>query len=544
MKITFVGAAHEVTGSCHYVDACGKRFLVDCGMEQGLNLFENIEIPVNPGELDFVLLTHAHIDHSGMLPKLYKDGFKGQIYATEATVDLCSVMLRDSAHIQESDAEWKNRKAMRAGQPQIEAIYTVADADATAALMIPVPYKKKIQVAEGIEIRFIDAGHLLGSASIEVWLTEDHITKKVVFSGDIGNLNQGIIKDPQYLEEADYILMESTYGDRMHESKFNEEIPDYATKFARIIQRTFDRGGNVVIPSFAVGRTQEILYVIREIKEKQMISGHEGFEVYIDSPLAIEATTIFTRHGMECYDEETMAVVNRGVQPFTFPGLKVAVTSDESKMINMDTRPKVIISASGMCDAGRIRHHLKHNLWRKECTVCFVGYQAVGTLGRKLVDGNTLVKIFGEAIDVKAEIQTVGGVSGHADQAGLLKWVGSFCKDPEKLPEKVFVIHGEDTVTDTFAELVTERFGVPAFAPYSGGSVDLLTGEIASLGVPAPIQKNKEKAVTRKANRVFERLVQAGKRLMAVIMENEGGANKDLAQFESQINNLCDKWSR
>lgn len=534
MKLTFIGADHEVTGSCHMIEACGKVFLIDCGMEQGTNLYENIEIPVKPSDIDYVFLTHAHIDHSGMIPKLYKDGFKGQIYTTTATHDLCKVMLMDSAHIQEQEAEWHNRKAMRSGAPQYEPVYDTNDAAGALNLFVPCDYEAMIHVCEGITVRFRDVGHLLGSASIEFWLKEGDIEKKIVFSGDIGNVNQPIIRDPICVEDADYAVMESTYGDRSH-----GEIPDYVSEFTDILQTTFDRGGNVVVPSFAVGRTQEILYFVREIKQKKLLHGHDDFEVYVDSPLAVEATTIFDKHSPDCYDEEAAALVKAGVKPLIFPGLKYSVTSDESKMINFMQQPKLIISASGMCDAGRIRHHLKHNLWRKECTVLFVGYQSVGTLGRKLLEGEKQVKLFGEDIEVNAEIRNLTGISGHADMNGLLKWVEGF----EKKPEQIFVVHGDDTVTDEFARMVTEKFGIPAMAPFSGGMVDLATGEILSEGTPVRITDSK-KPFRKKAAQVFQRLLAAGQRLMAIIRKSEGMSNKDLANMETQINNLCDKWEK
>jgi len=534
MKLTFIGADHEVTGSCHLVQACGKNFLVDCGMEQGPDLYENQQLPVNPSAIDFILLTHAHIDHSGMLPFLYKNGFKGQILATTATSDLCDIMLRDSAHIQEFEAEWRNRKARRAGLPLYEPIYTMNDAMGAIALFVPCDYDKIINVTDGIKIRFTDVGHLLGSACIEVWITEGDVEKKIVFSGDIGNVNQPIINDPKTVDSADYVLIESTYGGREH-----GEVPDYVSAFTKVLQETFDRGGNVVVPSFAVGRTQEILYFIREIKEKGLIHGHDGFEVYVDSPLAIEATTVFDKHAYDCYDDEALALVRSGVKPFIFPGLRLTTTSEESQQINFDARPKLILSASGMCEAGRIRHHLKHNLWRKESTILFVGYQAEGTLGRKLLEGANVVKLFGESIEVQARIEQLEGISGHADQDGLLKWLDGF----KTKPSHVFVVHGEDTVTDDFAALITEKYGIPALAPYSGGEVDLATGEVLSAGIRKPL-KVAEKAGARHANQVFDRLVAAGKRLMSVILKNEGGANKDLTSFTNQINSICDKWDR
>ena len=458
MKLTFLGANHEVTGSCTLLEAAGQRYLIDCGMEQGKDVYENQPIPVAPGEIDGVLATHAHIDHTGLLPLLVRNGFRGRIYATRPTAELCSIMLRDSAHIQEFEAEWKNRKGQRSGAEPVEPMYTIQDAEAAIALLRGYDYNKEIELAPGIVIRFVDVGHLLGSSSIEIWVTENGATTKLVFSGDIGNHDQPIIKDPTYLKDADYVFMESTYGDRSHGPR-----PDYVAELAKILQRTFDRGGNVVIPSFAVGRTQELLYFIREIKEKNLVTGHGCFPVYIDSPLAIEATRIFKDTDSSCFDEETNALLAKGIDPIQFPGLKVSVTSDESRAINTDPVPKVIISASGMCEAGRIRHHLKHNLWRKECTVLFVGYQAVNTLGRSLLEGADNVKLFGESIEVQAEICQLTGLSGHADREGLLKWVNSF----EPKPKRVFIIHGEDEVENIFAQTLTEQ-GFNACAPYNG----------------------------------------------------------------------------
>lgn len=535
MKLRFIGADHEVTGSCHLIEACGKNILVDCGMEQGPDLYENQEIPVSAGEIDYVLLTHAHIDHSGKIPMLCKEGFHGDIVSTYATADLCDIMLRDSAHIQEFEAEWRNRKAQRSGEPLYEPLYTMEHAEAAIKLLNPCDYNQRITLCEGIDVRFTDVGHLLGSAAIEVWITEENETRKVVFSGDVGNLNQPIIKDPAYVQEADYVVIESTYGDRTH----GDDVPDYVGEFTRILRETFAKGGNVVIPSFAVGRTQEILYFIREIKEKGLLPEYPGFEVYVDSPLAIEATSVFQKNVQSCFDEEAMALVRQGINPLLFPGLRTTITSDESKMINFDDKLKVILSASGMCEAGRIRHHLKHNLWRKECTVCFVGYQAVGTLGRKLIEGAECVKLFGETVEVNAKIETLKGISGHADMNGLLAWMEGF-RTPVK---HVFVVHGEDTVTDVFANTIEERFGYPAMAPYSGGCVDLLTGEILSAGVREPKKAAEKPSKARKQN-AFERVVAAAKHLLQVVYKNEGLANKELAKFETQIQNLADKWDR
>ena len=405
------------------------------------------------------------------------------------------------------------------------------DAEGVLEHFVSCDYDKVMDLCEGVKVKFSDAGHLLGSASIEVWINEDGEERKIVFSGDIGNLNRPIIKDPSYINDADYVVMESTYGDRYH----NADV-DYVSELAGICQRTFDRGGNVVIPAFAVGRTQEMLYYFRKIKEEGLVKGH-SFEVYVDSPLAVEATQIFNENMAECFDQEAMELVRNGINPLRFPGLTLSITSNDSIAINSDNKPKVIISASGMCEAGRIRHHLKHNLWRKECTVVFVGYQANGTLGRMLLEGASEVKLFGETIEVMAEIVKLEGVSGHADKAGLIKWITSF----DNRLKQVFVVHGEDEVSTGFAKCLCDEYGLNAVAPYSGAEFDMISGRFVKEGERIPKAK---KPVQRKANDVFERLLAAGRRLLTVIKHNEGGANKDLAKFADQINSMCDKWDR
>ena len=533
MQIEFLGAAHEVTGSCHYVTFGDKHVLVDCGMEQGPDLYVNQEIPVNAAAVDYVFVTHAHIDHSGLLPLLYNHGFRGQIFATEATTQLCNIMLKDSAHIQMFEAEWRNRKAKRAGKPEVVPMYDMNDAMGVLTHFVPCEYNSIVEICDGLKVRFVDAGHLLGASSIEMWIREDDEEVKVVFSGDIGNGNRPLIKDPQYIKDADYVVMESTYGDKEHETP-----PDYAVALAGVLKDTFTRGGNLVIPAFSVGRTQEMLYFIRQIKAEGLVKNHDNFEVYVDSPLAVEATNVFNRNVPGYYDDDAMALIKQGINPISFPGLKISVTSDDSIAINVSTTPKVIISDSGMCDAGRIRHHLKHNLGRPECTILFVGYQSVGTLGRNLVEGATEVKLFGETIEVQAEITSLAGVSGHADCEGLMKWIGAF----EKKPKRVFVVHGEDTVTDVFAARIKDELGIDAVAPYTGAEYVLLTNEC--LQAPEPVRVTPKKAMQRKAATVFERLLNAGRRLMLVIRHNEGGTNKDLTRFTNEINNLCDKWDR
>lgn len=535
MKITFIGATHEVTGSCYYLEAAGKKFLVDCGMEQGPDYYENRDIPVSPGELDFVLLTHAHMDHSGNLPAIYAKGFKGPVYATEATCNLCDIMLRDSAHIQMFEAEWRNRKAKRQGKPEFVPAYTMEDALGVIRNFVGCPYETGIILGEGLRVKFIDAGHLLGSSSIEVNICEAGVEKTIVFSGDIGNKNQPLIKDPTYFRKADYVVMESTYGDRSH-----GERPDYVRLLADVIQETFDRGGNVVIPSFAVGRTQEMLYFIRQIKAEGLIHGHDNFKVFVDSPLANEATNIFGIHKYDCFDDEALELIRKGINPLSFPGLKISVTSEDSKAINFDDDCKVIISASGMCDAGRIKHHLKHNLWREDSTILFVGYQAVGTPGRALLEGAQEIKLFGEPVHVAAKICRMPGISGHADVNGLVDWIKAF----EVKPQKVFVTHGEDTVTELFAARLRDEMNYDAYAPFSGTEFDLAEGEFLYEAEGVKIQKPAALQKASKAAKVYEKLLALGYRLLSVIRKNEGCANKDLEKFSRDVQSLCDKWDR
>ena len=530
MKLHFIGADHEVTGSAHFLSACGKNILVDYGMEQGINVFENAELPVSPSDIDYLLVTHAHIDHTGMIPALYKNGFKGEIYATTATCDLCDIMLRDSAHIQEFEAEWKNRKNKRAGKEKFTPPYTMEDVEGVLKRFNKVDYNEEFALCEGITVSFTDVGHLLGSASIKITITEGDTTKVIVFSGDIGNINQPIIKDPEYTTEADYVIMESTYGDRLH----GERI-DYVAELSDILNDTFSRGGNVVIPSFAVGRTQEILYFMRKIKEDRLVYGYDDFEVFVDSPLAIEATNIFNENYADCFDEEAMELIRAGINPISFEGLKTSVTSTDSIAINFDKKPKVIISASGMCEAGRIRHHLKHNLWRKECTVLFVGYQAAGTLGRILIDGAERVKLFGEEIEVNAEIKVLAGVSGHADKNGLISWISAF--NPK--PDAVFIVHGEDKVVENFRKTLIEEYKHNAYAPYSGSIYDLTLGEWEYIAEPIPVKKE-VKYVKHRAE--YEKLLWAGQKLLDIINANSGLANKDMNKFAEQIEAICDKW--
>lgn len=531
MKITFLGATHEVTGSCFYLEVNGKHILIDCGLEQGQDVFENQDIPVQISEIDTVLLTHAHMDHAGKLPLLYKRGFRGKIHATGATTALCKIMLQDSAHIQESEAEWKNRKRKRYGEKPIEPLYTVKDAMGVISSFVSYEYNVMISLYDGIDIRFIDCGHLLGSASIEMWLKEEDVTKKLVLSGDIGNINQPLIKDPEYIEEADYVVMESTYGDRNH-----GERPDYVNEMAKIIQTTFDKGGNVLIPSFAVGRTQMLLYFLRKIKADNLVKGHGDFSVYVDSPLANEVTGVFAKNMYGYFDEEAMELVDKGINPITFSGLKTSITVEESKAINYDKSNKVIIAASGMCEAGRIRHHLKHNLWRQESAVLLVGHQSEGTLGRIILDGAKEVKLFGETILVKASTYKLSGMSGHADKDGLLKWISAF----KKKPKRVFVVHGDKTICEDFSKEINKELGLDAVAPYSGDVFDLKGDEWVQKGEGTLVDKSKKLSNYN----IYDALVKAGHRLMNIIQKNKEDANKDLDKFATQINSLCDEWDK
>ena len=430
MKITFLGATKTVTGSNFLVEAAGKKFLVDCGMYQGKaqDEWENsAPFAYNPAEIDFMLLTHAHIDHSGRIPKLYKDGFKNKIYATKATCDLCAIMLPDSGHIQEMEVEWKNRKRLRKGLPPQPPLYTAQEAMDCLGIFEPVKYDQIIDIDENIHVRFNDAGHMLGSAIIEVWADEDGKRTKTVFTGDLGNNDIPLLSSPTMIDDADYLVMESTYGGRLHNRN-----DDKAEMFLKIVSETLDNGGTVVIPSFAVGRTQEILYELNNLKD---VDKGEEFKreyqtlmrapVYVDSPLAISATEVF-KENMDLFDEETQEVIKQGNNPLEFPGLQFTQTAEESKALNEKNESSIIISASGMCEVGRIKHHLKHNLWNPKSTILFVGYQAPGTLGRKIVDGAKTVKIFGEDIAVNARIEYIEAYSGHADQEWLLNFIYSF----------------------------------------------------------------------------------------------------------------------
>lgn len=473
MKITFLGATKTVTGSNYLVEAAGKRFLVDCGMWQGKAELEEQnkeDFNYDPAQIDFMLLTHAHIDHSGRIPKLYNEGFKGPIYAHKATCDLCALMLPDSGHIQEMENEWKNRKRVRKGEKEVPPLYTAEEAAKCLEIFQEVQYDEIIEITKDIQVRFNDAGHMLGSSIIELWVTEDGKTTKTVFTGDLGNNDIPLLGEPTMIETADTLVMESTYGSRLHIR--NDEK---ATMFLDIVSQTLDNGGTVVIPSFAVGRTQEILYEINKLKDiikdeefKRKYKTLMKASVYVDSPLAISATEVF-RENTYLFDDEVKEEIMKGDNPLEFPGLEFTRTADESKALNEDPRPSIIISASGMCEVGRIKHHLKHNLWNPKSTILFVGYQAPGTLGYNIVNGAKKVKIFGEEIAVNARVEYIEGYSGHADQQGLMNFVYSFIKKPKN----IFLVHGEPESQEVLKEKLETETNIPVIIPEFGETYDI-----------------------------------------------------------------------
>lgn len=481
MKITFLGATKTVTGSNYLVEAAGKKFLVDCGMWQGKKELEEEnfqEFEFNPADIDFMLLTHAHIDHSGRIPKLYNEGFKNKIYAHKATCDLCALMLPDSGHIQEMENEWKNRKRIRKGQEPREPLYTAEQAARCLEIFEPVKYDEIIDITPEIHVRFNDAGHMLGSSIIEIWVNEDGKQTKTVFTGDLGNNDIPLLSEPTMIEDTDYLVMESTYGSRKHIK--NEEK---AEMFLDIVSETIDKKGTVVIPSFAVGRTQEILYELNKIKEtkndEEFMRKYETLmkvPVYVDSPLAISATEVF-KENMDLFDEETQEEISKGDNPLEFSGLKFTVTADESKALNENPEPCIIISASGMCEVGRIKHHLKHNLWNPNSCILFVGYQAPGTLGYSIVNGAEKVKIFGEEIAVNARVEYIEGYSGHADQDGLMNFIYSFIKKPKQ----IFLVHGEEESQEVLEQKIQNETNLQVLIPNYGDTYEVNAEEDAKL---------------------------------------------------------------
>ncbi len=475
MKIKFCGASIGVTGSCHLITTDKHKVLLDCGQFQGGKSMEAMNreaFPFAAEEVEAVILSHAHIDHCGRLPLLVKRGFKGAIYCTDATADLLQVMLKDSAFIHEKDAEMQSKKNLRAGKPLVEPLYTMADAEATLKLVKPILYDKLVEINPEMEICFNDAGHILGSAVIELWATEGENTSKIVFSGDLGVIDRPILRDPTKIKKADYVIMETTYGNRLH--------PANSTSIDELVNITIDtvkRGGSVVIPSFAVGRTQELIYQFNMFYEQhpeyQEVLGNVN--VYIDSPMATTATEVFKKNA-QVFDAETKEFILNGDHPLDFKNLKFTRNTADSQMLNMDKTSKVIISASGMCEAGRIRHHLKHTLWDEKNSIVFVGYQAEGTLGRQLIQGATEIKLFGETVVVNAQIHNLEGFSGHADQKGLLDWLGGFQVEPKQ----IFLVHGELDSKQDFAEVVRGQFGYNPIVITENSEFELETGELLS----------------------------------------------------------------
>ena len=540
MKITFLGAARTVTGSNFLVEAAGKKFLVDCGMYQG-KITEQLEnsdpFVYSVNEIDFMLLTHAHIDHSGRIPKLYNEGFKGPIYATKATCDLCEIMLPDSGHIQEVEIEWKNRKRMREGLDPLPPLYTAEEAYDSLEIFHPVQYDEIVEVDENISVRFNDAGHMLGSAIIEIWVTEDGKTTKAVFTGDLGNNDLPLLDSPTMISNADYLIMESTYGNRLHMR--NDEK---ATMFLDIVAETLDKGGRIIIPSFAVGRTQEILYELDKLKEdlgqdEEFAKKYEklmNVPVYVDSPLAISATEVFKKN-TELFEEEIQEKIKRGDNPLEFRGLQFTPSAEESKALNEDHTPAIILSASGMCEVGRIKHHLKHNLWNPNSTILFVGYQAPGTLGRTIVDGAEKVKIFGEEIAINARVEYIEGYSGHADQTWLLNFIWSFTNPPKH----VFLVHGEYEGQEELKRKIEETSECKVTIPDFGESY-----ELGNEG-PTLLEESEEIEAYRKEFRkldIIDRIEELKESISdiedVVMKKNIETSDKDLMTLEDRVKEI------
>ncbi len=547
MKITFLGATKTVTGSNFLVEGAGKRFLVDCGLFQGkateeLENSEPFEFDIN--SIDFMLLTHAHIDHSGRVPKLYKDGFRKNVIATKATCDLCSIMLPDSGHIQEMEIEWTNKKRKRKGEEPLEPLYTAEEAARSLELFRAVKYDEVIEIDENIHARFNDAGHMLGSATIEVWINENGKEEKIVFSGDLGNNDIPLLSEPTMIEDADYLVMESTYGSRMHMRN-----DDKAELFLNIVSETLERGGTVVIPSFAVGRTQEILFEINKLKDKR---DDEDFKkkyeelmrvpVYVDSPLAISATEVF-EDNMELFDEETQKYISEGNNPLEFPGLKFTRTVEESKALNESDESCIIISASGMCDVGRIKHHLKHNIWNPLNTILFVGYQAPGTLGYSIVNGAKKVKLFGEEMAVNAQIEYIEGYSGHADQEGLLNFIYSFIKKPKH----IFLVHGEPEGQEVLRSKIMETTNLPVTIPSFGETYEVTDERVTLTGRYRRDTKENNKftrvAIIDRLNGLKERIADMQDLIKDDLNENTI-ENSEIDSLTAKIRDLQNQISR
>ncbi len=551
MNIKFLGAVHGVTGSSHLIQFKNKKILLDCGMYQGSDEELNMEeFEINPADIDYLLLSHSHIDHSGRIPLLVKKGFKGTIYCSKPTYDLCEIMLLDSAHIQETEAEWKNRKAMRQGRKLIEPMYTQNDAAESLQYFKPVQYGQIINIGEGLMVKFSDAGHILGSSIIEIWFDDGGENMKLVYSGDLGMREKPLLKDPTVIEKADYVIMEATYGNRVHDN-----IEQRTEELINIILKTAKRGGNIIIPSFAVGRTQELIYELNKYYDSHLgkIGTKENelkkIPVYIDSPLASKATEVFKKNA-HVFDSEARNYIMTGDNPLEFENLHFTQSAEESKVLNFLPGPKIIISASGMCEAGRIKHHLKHNLWRKEASVVFVGYQAEGTLGRKIMDGEKNVKVLGENIHINAEIYNVEGFSGHADKTALLNWLKGFTEKPRT----VFLVHGEQESKLSFAAEVKEKLGLNCIVPEynvvyeikKSDSVEKIpTAEAAKKTLPAKGSVNEKlkddlRVDIEELKQIFDVAAERAKKHLNenMSMDDYKKINNTLIDLENEIINL------
>ncbi len=531
MKIQFCGATTGVTGSCHLITTGEHKVLLDCGQFQGGKAQDEMnfeDFPFDPAEVEYLVLSHAHIDHCGRIPLLVKRGFKGEIYCTDATADLLDIMLKDSAYIHEKEAEWQNRKNERAGRPLVEALYTAKDAEDALKLVHPVLYDQLIELNDKIKIVFNDAGHILGSAITEIWVNEGETVSKIVFSGDLGVMDRPILRDPTIIKKADYVIMESTYGNRLH----TENAMD-VKKLMDIIRNTAMRGGNTIIPSFAVGRTQELIYELNRVidSDSEYREAFKNLKFYVDSPMAHNATEAF-KNNAQVFDDETKEYISRGDNPLEFENLKFTRTSEESQWLNIDNEPKVIISASGMCEAGRIRHHLKHNLWNEKSSIVFVGYQAEGTLGRMLVEGADEVTLFGEKIQVKAEIHNLEGFSGHADKDGLMEWISGF----QVAPKKIFLVHGEPQAKIDFAQAIKEKLGYDAVVVNANAEYELETSTGEVVGMEEAMEEiiDEEKINTARNN-----LFNIRRRLEDIIYNTELQISQETSPEKlAKINNI------
>lgn len=527
MNIRFLGGSQTVTGSCHLITANEHKILLDCGQFQGGRVIEDLNyqpFEFNPPEINYLFLSHSHIDHCGRIPLLVKQGFRGKIFCTKATYDLVNIMLQDSGYIHEKEAEWENRKRMRAGKESVQPLYTYEDAVNSMMYFEPVLYDQLINISDSIKVRFNDAGHILGSSIIELWLTENDKTSKVVFSGDLGMKSKPILKDPTIIKEADYLILETTYGDRLH-----QEVTNRIDILIDIILKTINRGGTVVIPSFAVGRTQEMIYELNKYYEynKELQETLDKIHVYIDSPLATSATEIFQQNA-QVFDEETKDYILKGDNPLDFKNLHFTKSAQESVALNNDPTPKIIISASGMCDAGRIKHHLKHHLWNKNSSVVFVGYQAEGTLGRRIRDGQKDVKIFGESIHVNAEIYSIEGFSGHADQRDLLNWLDNF----EKQPKAIFLVHGEAESRQIFARKVKEELGYDCIIAQPEETYEL------NHDMELPNDQPSEKIEMDELMKLSDKVYSVKNELENILYRTRLTVNRDMSQEEyDKINN-------